>query len=100
MSECNRCTVPFAAHEATLARQERSFRRLWIVCIILIVALVATNIAWIMYESQYETVIETDKTEISAEQNGSGTNIVGGGNVNYGAEGQDNENTHSAPQSP
>ncbi len=52
MSECNRCTVPYAAHEAALARQARSFRRLWIVCIILIIALVATNVAWIMYESQ------------------------------------------------
>lgn len=100
MSECNRCTVPYAAHEAALARQERSYRRLWIVCIILIIALAATNLAWIMYESQFDTVIETDKTEISAEQDGDGINIVGGGNVNYGTESTYNEDTHSAPPCP
>lgn len=100
MSECNRCTVPYAAHEAALARQERSNRRLWIVCIILIIALVATNLTWIMYESQLDTVIETDKTEISAEQDGSGINIVGGGNINYGAEGTDNKDAHGATPCP
>lgn len=57
MSECNRCTVPVADHEAARARQERANRRLWIVCIILIIALVATNVAWIMYERQYKTEV-------------------------------------------
>ena len=52
MSECNRCTVH--------ARQERANRRLWIVCIILIIALVATNVAWIMYETQYKTEVSHD----------------------------------------
>ena len=61
MSECNRCTVP-AAH----ARQERANRRLWIVCIILIIALVATNVAWIMYETQYKPEVR----EIYARHDG------------------------------
>ena len=63
MSECNRCTVPYAEHEAALARQKRANRRLWIVCIILIIALITTNVAWIMYESQYETAV-ADKNSV------------------------------------
>ena len=66
MSECNRCTVP-AAH----ARQERANRRLWIVCIILIIALVATNVAWIMYETQYKTEV----SKIYARHDGEGVNF-------------------------
>lgn len=89
MSECNRCTVPYAAHEAALARQERSYRRLWIVCIILIIALVATNLAWIMYESQYDTEVN----EIYARKDGEGVNIVGGGNINYGTGCADKDKT-------
>lgn len=71
MSECNRCTVPYAAHEAAHARQERANRRLWIVCIILIIALVATNVAWIMYETQYKTAV----SEIYARHDGEGVNF-------------------------
>ena len=63
MSECNRCTVH--------ARQERANRRLWIVCIILIIALVATNVAWIMYETQYKTEV----SEIYACHDGEGVNF-------------------------
>lgn len=32
---------------------ERTIRRLWILCIILIVLLAGTNAAWIWYESQF-----------------------------------------------
>ena len=71
MSECNRCTVPFADHEAAHARQKRANRRLWIVCIILIIALVATNVAWIMYETQHKTEV----SEIYARYDGEGVNF-------------------------
>ena len=63
MSECNRCAVH--------ARQERANRRLWIVCIILIIALVATNVAWIMYETQYKPEV----SEIYARRDGEGVNF-------------------------
>lgn len=45
-------TIPFYAHEGIVARMERMNRRLWILCIVLIVLLAATNGAWIWYESQ------------------------------------------------
>ena len=97
MSNCSNCNnektapeaVPYIVHESAMARAERSAKRLWTVIILLIVLLVGTNGAWLWYESQFE-VVET--TTIEAEQDGSGVNIVGGGNVDYGAKGNDNKN--------
>lgn len=76
--------IPYIVYEAEMTRSERNFKRLWVVVIILISLLVATNLCWLAYESQFETV---ENTEISAEQDGSGVNIVGAGDVDYGAEG-------------
>ena len=97
MSNCSNCnekktnpeSVPYIAHESAMARAERSAKRLWVVIILLIVLLVGSNGAWLWYESQFE-VVET--TTIEAEQDGSGVNIVGGGNVDYGANSKNNQN--------
>lgn len=45
--------ISYAAHEGMMARMERTIRRLWILCIILILLLAGTNGAWIWYESQF-----------------------------------------------
>ena len=53
--------VPLIAHESEVARLERIIKRLWIMALILIILLVATNGAWLYYESQFEdTVITQD----------------------------------------
>lgn len=49
----NNPTISYAAHEGMMARMERTIRRLWILCIILIILLAGTNAAWIWYESQF-----------------------------------------------
>ena len=49
-------------HEAEQARLERIIKRLWILVIIVFVALIVTNGAWIYYESQWEVVEETTET--------------------------------------
>lgn len=46
-------TIPYFAHEGIVARMERANRRLWILCIVLILLLTGTNGAWIYYESQF-----------------------------------------------
>lgn len=97
MSNCSNCNnektapeaVPYIVHESAMARAERGAKRLWTVIILLIVLLVGSNGAWLWYESQFETV---ETTTIEAEQDGSDVNIVGGGNVDYGADGNDNKN--------
>ena len=47
--------IPYFCHEGEMARAERTIKRLWILCILLVVLLVGTNIAWIHYENQWET---------------------------------------------
>lgn len=45
--------VPYIVHEGIMARMERTIKRLWILCIILILLLAGTNGAWIWYENQF-----------------------------------------------
>jgi hypothetical protein len=98
---CNNCvsenvSVPYIVHESAMARSERHSKRLWIVILVLIGALIGTNLAWIVYESQFEDVV-TNETIIEADQDGSGINIVGGGDVNYGAESENNQENNQNP---
>ena len=98
MANCENCkgkeahapeSVPYIVHESAMARAERTAKRLWITILTLIFLLVGSNCAWIWYNSQFE-VVET--TTIEAEQDGSGVNIVSGGDLDYGAESADNQN--------
>ena len=41
---------------------KQSAKRWFIISIILLVALVGTNVAWLIYESQFETVVDTEQT--------------------------------------
>lgn len=80
--------VSYLAYESTTSRQERTIRRIWILCIILIIALLATNAAWIWYESQWQTVDNTTVTQevdASADCGGELTLNTVGGNY-YGGE--------------
>ena len=49
----NEKMIPYFAHEGIVAKMERANRRLWILCIVLILLLAGTNGAWIYYESQF-----------------------------------------------
>ena len=59
---------------------ERTIKRLWITIMLLIVLLVGTNVAWIIYEAQFEDVTEV-KQEVDTGY-GSAT-VSGTGNI-YG----------------
>ena len=82
----NNDNLLYIAYESAMARMERANKRNFIIIIILIFALIATNAGWIIYESQFETVETT--TQIEAEQSGADVNIVGGGDIHYGTESQ------------
>ena len=58
--------VPYIAHESAVARLERVIKRLWVLALVLIVLLAASNAAWILWESQFET-IETTITQENAD---------------------------------
>ena len=88
MEERENVTVPYLVHEGVLARMERTIKRLWILCIVLIVLFVGTNAGWLYYESSYEEVVVTQEAE-----NDSGSihlNGTGSGNI-YDADGYDAE---------
>ena len=89
-------TVPFVVLEMDRSRSERREKRHFIIELVLILLLVITNASWLWYESQWETVKETTETvtTIDASQDGAGTNIVSGGDIEYGAEGKDNNENH------
>ena len=79
--------IPYFSHEGDMARMERSNTRLFIIILVLIVALVGSNAAWIYYENQF-----VDEVSIEAEQEASdgGNNYVVGGDFNEPAEGNGN----------
>ena len=89
---CNSCNtndmavMPIAQHEKDQNRLMSIIKRLIAVIVILIVLLVGSNVAWLVYENSFEEVVTTEEMIIDAQQDGEGTNIVGGGDVNYGAE--------------
>jgi hypothetical protein len=78
--------VPYIVYEGSMARQERTIKRLWILAIILIVALVGTNAGWVYYESQWQYVDTTTSQEVTQDvDSGDGSaTITGIGDVNNG----------------
>ena len=89
MADCisckgNREQIPYIVHEGAMSRMERVNKRLIAIIVLLIVLLVSSNIAWMVYESQFEPCYSS--CEIDAEQDGDGVNIVGGCDVSYGPE--------------
>lgn len=66
-------SVPYLVHEADMARQERTIKRLWILLILVIVLLVGSNCAWIYHESSFEDEIVT----ITQENDSGYNNYVG-----------------------
>lgn len=77
MKTCNECgahdapSIPYIAYESEKARDERNFRRLWVVILVLIGLLFGTNGAWLWYESQSQSI------EISQENESGYNNLIG-----------------------
>ena len=84
MANCETCknktttpeSIPYAAYELSMARAERTAKRLWITILTLIFLLVGSNCAWLWYEEQFETVECTQ--EVTQEADNGTNNFVGG----------------------
>lgn len=74
--EKEKTNVPYIVYEGEMARAERRDKRQWIVIIVLIVALFASNIGHLIYESQFDTY------SYDYAQDGEGLN-----NINTGEQG-------------
>jgi hypothetical protein len=77
------------------ARNERNVKRLVIALIVAIDLMFVSNMAWLWAWNSYD--YSSEEQIITAEQDGEGVNIVGGGNIDYGADSTDSysqENTN------
>ena len=80
--------ISFVAHEASEERYIREKKNLVIcftcIVIFLIIALIGTNLAWLIYDKSMETVTETTATEtvtyedVEQSADNGGTNVIGG----------------------
>lgn len=75
--------VPFCVYESMASRSERTIKRLIVALIISVLLLFATNVVWLVTDVEYG-----ETQTIEADQDGHGTNIIGGGDISYGAEGE------------
>ena len=89
--------IPYVVYESMLTKEDTQQRRMVYIIVMLIVLLVVTNIIWLVAWNQYDYV-DDYSTDISAEQDGDGVNIVGGGDIAYGTESsnQDTQNTQKS----
>ena len=80
-------SVPFIAHEAGMARMERTNRRLFIVVIVSIALLFASNAIWLYAWLQYDYSGESMTQDYWQDGNGyNNINTGTQGDVNNGAE--------------
>lgn len=84
-------TISQVAFEFTVEKMAQAQKRLVIIIFMLIIALVGSNIAWVIYEAQFEETATT--TTQTVEQNAdNGENHFIGGDYNGNAESYNNDN--------
>ena len=82
--------IPYFVYESALARAERTAKRLFVLCLVLIVVAVVTNVLWIRYENQFEDVVTTEVTQ-DAEWESGDVILNGTGEINYGESTPDSQ---------
>lgn len=78
--------IPYIAFESATSRQERTIKRLWILCLVLIVALLGTNAGWLYYEKQFEDVVTVEQDVEATSDGDSDLNINTVGGDYYGGQ--------------
>lgn len=83
--------MPYAAFEKAQHTYEKTFRLMLIIILVEAILIFASNCAWLIYLNQFDFSSEdTTTTTTDAEQDGEGTNIIGGGDIDYGTESESN----------
>ena len=81
--------ISFVVHEASEERHTREKKNLVIcftcIVIFLIISLIGTNLAWLIYDKSMETVMETTETaetevyeDVEQNADNGGNNVIGG----------------------
>ena len=94
---CNDCkaentnvTVPYVVHEATVARQERQIKRMWIALIVSIALMFFTNMIWVGVFGSYDYLSEEIVVEQDAQDGGNNNYIGNDGDINNGVSENNN----------
>ena len=97
---CNNCgtdkkpsSVPYAVIADFKEMHKSTVKKLWIALIIAWVAVLVVVGVFTYERLQYD--YSSEEYIVEAEQDGEGINIVGGGNVNYGAESKDSSQSEN-----
>ena len=77
--------VPYIVHEGAVARLERVIKRLYKLIVLLIILLVASNAAWLYYESSFEEI------RIEQENESGYNNFIGNDGDIYNGETDNND---------
>ena len=82
---CNNCgetktptSVPYAVLVDFKETAKANSLKWFVVCLVLIVLLVGSNIGWLVYESQYEDITETITQEVEQDADNGENYFVGG----------------------
>lgn len=73
------------SHEDEMARSERHNRRMWILCLVIFLAFVLSNCAWIVYESSFKDI----SVEQEVDTGDGSANVIGIGDYNGKSEAND-----------
>lgn len=95
---CNNCgtneemaVMPIAQHEKDRGGLMSIIKWLIISNLIMLVLFIGSNLAWIIYENQFEDVTTTEEIIVDAEDNGNANYIGQDGNI-YNGEDKNKEN--------
>lgn len=92
MSNKEVAQIPFYAHEGEVTRLERINKRLWIAVLIVFAAFVLSNLAWLIYENQFEDVSYSYEVQQDSGEGGNNqytdNRVVIGGDDYGNADGQ------------
>ena len=83
-------SIPFAAHEAEVGRQERQIKRMWIALIVAIALMFFTNMIWVGVFSSYDYSSEEIIVEQDAQDGGNNNYIGNDGDINNGVSEDNN----------
>lgn len=88
---CNNCgtnekktpaTVPYQVLVDFKETSKANSLKWFIICLILIVLLVGSNVGWLIYESQFETVETVEEYEVVQDaEAGDNNSIINGGEI-------------------
>lgn len=89
--------IPYVVHEGMMARQERTIRRLWVLCLVIFLAFVGSNAYWIWYEAQFED--QEIVQSVLQDSNDGGTNTYRGNIIGGDVNGETSDNYEGETES-